>query len=143
MVSTETNYRGAAANVVETRITQLIEDRALREKMGQQGREFAEDFDVNAIAKKLAKSHKGPAHRARVNFELCFPDKTFEEREALIEKTLYTAALFFFRFSLLTLRISSKAICKSWVRSFTLCSSSCCDLYNCSKRLMFSRAWAI
>jgi lauroyl-KDO2-lipid IV(A) myristoyltransferase len=56
---------------------------------------------AKAIAKKLAKSHKGPAHRARVNFELCFPEKSFEEREALIEKTLYTSALFFFRFCLL------------------------------------------
>lgn len=61
---------------------------------------------AKTIAKKLAKSHKGPAHRARVNFELCFPEKSFEEREALIEKTLYTAALFFFRFSLLSLRSS-------------------------------------
>ncbi|MCR9940794.1 MULTISPECIES: lauroyl-Kdo(2)-lipid IV(A) myristoyltransferase [Vibrio harveyi group] len=61
---------------------------------------------AKVIAKKLAKSHKGPAHRARVNFELCFPEKSFEEREALIEKTLYTAALFFFRFSLLSLRSS-------------------------------------
>ncbi|MGR5340805.1 lauroyl-Kdo(2)-lipid IV(A) myristoyltransferase [Vibrio astriarenae] len=56
------------------------------------------------IASRLAKSHKGPAHRARVNFELCFPERSFEQREAMIEKTLYTAALFFFRFSLLSLR---------------------------------------
>lgn len=58
------------------------------------------------IAKKLAKSHRGSAHRARVNFELCFPNKSFEEREVLIEKTLYTATLFFLRFSLLSLRSS-------------------------------------
>ncbi len=59
---------------------------------------------AKTIAKKLSKSHKGPAHRARVNFELCFPEKSFQEREALIEKTLYTAAMFFFRFGLLSLR---------------------------------------
>ncbi|PFG45494.1 lauroyl-KDO2-lipid IV(A) myristoyltransferase [Vibrio sp. ES.051] len=59
---------------------------------------------AKTIAKKLSKSHKGPAHRARVNFELCFPEKPFQEREALIEKTLYTAAVFFFRFGLLSLR---------------------------------------
>lgn len=41
---------------------------------------------AKTIAKKLSKSHKGPAHRARVNFELCFPEKSFQEREALIEK---------------------------------------------------------
>ncbi|WVE30389.1 lauroyl-Kdo(2)-lipid IV(A) myristoyltransferase, partial [Vibrio natriegens] len=59
---------------------------------------------AKTVAKKLSKSRKGPAHRARVNFELCFPEKTFEEREILIEKTIYTAALFFFRFGLLSLR---------------------------------------
>lgn len=56
----------------------------------------AQKWLAKIIAKKLSKSHKGPAHRARVNFELCFPEKTFQEREALIEKTLYTAAIFFF-----------------------------------------------
>ncbi|ENM3911939.1 lauroyl-Kdo(2)-lipid IV(A) myristoyltransferase [Vibrio cholerae] len=55
------------------------------------------------IAQKMTQSHRGPAHRARVNFELCFPEKSFQEREILIEKTLYTAALFFLRFSLLSL----------------------------------------
>ncbi|OXE32981.1 lauroyl-Kdo(2)-lipid IV(A) myristoyltransferase, partial [Vibrio parahaemolyticus] len=64
----------------------------------------AQKWLAKTIAKKLSKSHKGPAHRARVNFELCFPGKTFQEREALIEKTLYTAAMFFFRFGLLSLR---------------------------------------
>ncbi|AUI85111.1 lipid A biosynthesis (KDO)2-(lauroyl)-lipid IVA acyltransferase [Vibrio azureus] len=58
------------------------------------------------IASKMVKSSKGPIHRIRVNFELCFPEKSFAEREALIEKTLYTAALFFFRFGLLSLRSS-------------------------------------
>ncbi len=62
---------------------------------------------AKVIAKKLSKSHRGPAHKARVNFELCFPEKSFQEREALIEKTFYTAALFFFRFGLLSLRSPS------------------------------------
>ncbi|MGI9832792.1 lauroyl-Kdo(2)-lipid IV(A) myristoyltransferase [Vibrio vulnificus] len=56
------------------------------------------------LSSKLAKSHTGPAHRARVNFALCFPEKSFEERELLIKKTLFTAAIFFIRFPLLTLR---------------------------------------
>ncbi|MDF2153913.1 lauroyl-Kdo(2)-lipid IV(A) myristoyltransferase [Vibrio sp. CAU 1672] len=58
------------------------------------------------IAAKMAKSHTGPAHRSRVNFELCFPEKSFAEREKLIEKTLFTATLFFLRFGLLSLRSS-------------------------------------
>jgi lauroyl-KDO2-lipid IV(A) myristoyltransferase len=61
---------------------------------------------AKTLAAKLAKSHKGPAHRARVNFELCFPEKSFEEREQMIEKTLFTAAIFFIRFGLLSLRSS-------------------------------------
>lgn len=59
---------------------------------------------ARVIAKFLRHSKKGPAHRARVNFALCFPDKSFEEREQLIEQTLYTATLFTLRFSLLSLR---------------------------------------
>ena len=62
------------------------------------------------IALKLSKSKKGPAHRARVNFELCFPNLSFQEREQLIYKTLYTASVFVFRFSLLTLKS------KSWLQ---------------------------
>ncbi|MEZ9761365.1 lauroyl-Kdo(2)-lipid IV(A) myristoyltransferase [Vibrio splendidus] len=56
------------------------------------------------LANKLSKSKKGPAHRARVNFELCFPELSFEQREQLIHKMLYTAAVFVLRFSLLSLR---------------------------------------
>lgn len=56
------------------------------------------------IALKLSPSQKGPAHRARVNFELCFPELSFIEREQLIYKTLYTASVFVLRFSLLTLK---------------------------------------
>lgn len=56
------------------------------------------------IALKLSQSQKGPAHRARVNFELCFPKLSFIEREQLIYKTLYTASVFVLRFSLLTLK---------------------------------------
>ncbi|MBW3697591.1 lauroyl-Kdo(2)-lipid IV(A) myristoyltransferase [Vibrio sp. T187] len=63
------------------------------------------------IALKLSKSKKGPAHRARVNFELCFPNLSFEDREQLIYKTLYTASVFILRFSLLTLRS------KSWLHN--------------------------
>ncbi len=64
----------------------------------------AQKWLAKAVARKLSQSRKGPAHRARVNFELCFPEKSFAEREALVEETLYTAALFFFRFALLSLR---------------------------------------
>jgi glycosyltransferase involved in cell wall biosynthesis len=35
------------------RIMQLIENKPLREKMGRQGRDFAENFDVSVIGKKL------------------------------------------------------------------------------------------
>ncbi|OCH52769.1 lauroyl-Kdo(2)-lipid IV(A) myristoyltransferase [Vibrio sp. ZF57] len=63
------------------------------------------------IALKLSKSEKGPAHRARVNFELCFPNLSFEEREQLVYKTLYTAGVFVLRFSLLTLKS------KSWLQN--------------------------
>ncbi|MGL6260685.1 lauroyl-Kdo(2)-lipid IV(A) myristoyltransferase [Vibrio sp. WXL210] len=59
---------------------------------------------ARVIAARLTKSRQGPAHRARVNFELSFPERSFADREAMIESNLYTAALFFFRFSLLTLR---------------------------------------
>ncbi|WP_390905108.1 lauroyl-Kdo(2)-lipid IV(A) myristoyltransferase [Vibrio fortis] len=67
----------------------------------------AQKWLAKTIAAKLAKSQKGPAHRSRVNFELCFPEKSFEEREALIEKTLFTASLFFIRFGLLSLKPAS------------------------------------
>ncbi|ALM72141.1 lauroyl-Kdo(2)-lipid IV(A) myristoyltransferase [Vibrio vulnificus] len=63
------------------------------------------------LSSRLAKSQTGPAHRARVNFALCFPEKSFEERELLIKKTLFTAAIFFIRFPLLTLRS------KKWLAS--------------------------
>lgn len=63
------------------------------------------------IALKLSKSGKGPAHRARVNFELCFPNLSFEDREQLVYKTLYTACVFVLRFSLLTLKS------KSWLQN--------------------------
>ncbi|WP_279391970.1 lauroyl-Kdo(2)-lipid IV(A) myristoyltransferase [Vibrio splendidus] len=65
---------------------------------------------AHIIALKLSKSQKGPAHRARVNFELCFPNLSFQEREQLIYKTLYTASVFVLRFSLLTLKS------KSWLQ---------------------------
>ncbi|MDH6027909.1 lauroyl-Kdo(2)-lipid IV(A) myristoyltransferase [Vibrio splendidus] len=67
----------------------------------------AQKWLAKTIAAKLAKSQTGPAHRSRVNFELCFPEKTFEEREALVEKTLFTASLFFIRFGLLSLKPAS------------------------------------
>ena len=62
------------------------------------------------ITNKLSKSEKGPAHRARVNFQLCFPEMSFAQREELVYKTLYTAGVFLLRFSLLTLRS------KSWLQ---------------------------
>ncbi|WP_299685887.1 lauroyl-Kdo(2)-lipid IV(A) myristoyltransferase [uncultured Vibrio sp.] len=65
---------------------------------------------AHIIASKLSKSHKGPAHRARVNFELCFPHLSFAEREQLIYKTLYTAGVFILRFSLLSIKS------KSWLQ---------------------------
>lgn len=56
------------------------------------------------IANKLSKSNKGPAHRTRVNLQLCFPEMSFEQREALVYKTLFTAGVFILRFVLLSLR---------------------------------------
>ncbi|ANU37710.1 lauroyl-Kdo(2)-lipid IV(A) myristoyltransferase [Vibrio scophthalmi] len=39
-----------------------------------------------------------------VNLGLCFPDKTDQERQALLEETLLTAAMFIFNFASLSLR---------------------------------------
>lgn len=66
---------------------------------------------ANKIALKLSKAKKGPAHRARVNFQLCFPNMSFAQREELIYNTLYTAGIFLLRFGLLSLRP------KSWLQS--------------------------
>ncbi|MFA0405749.1 lauroyl-Kdo(2)-lipid IV(A) myristoyltransferase [Vibrio sp. 10N.222.52.C12] len=59
---------------------------------------------ANFFARRLSKSQKGPAHRARVNFQLAFPEKSFAEREQLVYQTLYTAGVFILRFGLLTVR---------------------------------------
>ncbi|ODS09926.1 lauroyl-Kdo(2)-lipid IV(A) myristoyltransferase [Vibrio scophthalmi] len=65
---------------------------------------------AHTIATKLSKAKSGPAHRARVNFALCFPELSFAEREKLIYKTLYTAGIFLLRFALISLKS------KSWLQ---------------------------
>lgn len=62
-------------------------------------------------ANKLSKAKSGPAHRARVNFELCFPELSFAEREKMVYDTLFTSGVFLLRFSLLSLKS------KSWLQS--------------------------
>ena len=65
-------------------------------------------FLKRAFAKSLAKlavSVKGGAnHRARVNLELCFPEKSPQEREQWLENMYVTAIAFLLTFPLLTLR---------------------------------------
>ncbi|MFA0415187.1 lauroyl-Kdo(2)-lipid IV(A) myristoyltransferase [Vibrio renipiscarius] len=56
------------------------------------------------LAKYLTKSRKGTILNAWVNLKLCFPNKTDQEREAILYHTLVTAGVFMSGFGLLTLR---------------------------------------
>lgn len=65
------------------------------------------------IAKQAVKLKSGAAHRARVNLSLCFPEKSDEEREAILYKLYVTASMFMLTFPLLTLRN------KQWLEAHT------------------------
>ncbi len=56
------------------------------------------------VANWLVKSRKGTANTAWVNLELCFPEKTEQQRADILRETLTTAGVFLTGFSLLTLR---------------------------------------
>lgn len=56
------------------------------------------------VAKKLCKKQKGSIQKARINLSLCFPEKSEQEREAILEKCLTTAGAFLLGFPAITLR---------------------------------------
>lgn len=56
------------------------------------------------VAGWLAKQRKSTSLTAWVNLELCFPEKSEQEREDILKQTLTTAGVFLTGFSLLTLR---------------------------------------
>ncbi|MCW8333612.1 lauroyl-Kdo(2)-lipid IV(A) myristoyltransferase [Vibrio paucivorans] len=56
------------------------------------------------IASKISKKRKGPVQKARINLELCFPDKTPIERETILEECLVTAGSFLLGFPAISLR---------------------------------------
>jgi lauroyl-KDO2-lipid IV(A) myristoyltransferase len=56
------------------------------------------------IANRFYQKKTGPAHRARVNLHLCFPDKPFAEREEIIRQTFITAITFLLSFPAVSLR---------------------------------------
>ncbi len=63
------------------------------------------------IARRLIKKRKSTTLTAWVNLQLCFPDKSEQEREEILYQTLVTAGVFLSGFSLLTLRS------KNWLRN--------------------------
>ncbi|PMH45979.1 lipid A biosynthesis (KDO)2-(lauroyl)-lipid IVA acyltransferase [Vibrio sp. 10N.286.49.B3] len=69
---------------------------------------------ADKIARKLITKRKGTIHNAWVNLALCFPEKSDQEREAILHKTLVTAGTFMLRFANLTLRS------KQWLRDNTV-----------------------
>ncbi len=56
------------------------------------------------VAKKMCQKQKGSVQKARINLQLCFPKKTDQEREAILEKCLTTAGAFLLGFPAITLR---------------------------------------
>ncbi len=68
------------------------------------------------IANRFYQKKTGPAHRARVNFYLCFPEKSFAEREEMIRQTFITAITFMLSFPLVTLRDKNWLNQKSVIR---------------------------
>ena len=63
------------------------------------------------IAGRLLHKKSGALKRARVNIEQCFPEKSLQEREALLKKSFQTAAQFFIAYGELVIR--SKKHCES------------------------------
>ncbi|MFH0255771.1 lauroyl-Kdo(2)-lipid IV(A) myristoyltransferase [Vibrio rumoiensis] len=58
----------------------------------------------NKIAKILVKKKKGNIFNAWVNLNLCFPEKSEQELEALLHKTILTAGVFALGFARVSLR---------------------------------------
>ncbi|WP_165312537.1 lauroyl-Kdo(2)-lipid IV(A) myristoyltransferase [Vibrio ziniensis] len=56
------------------------------------------------VVRKLIKQRKSTTHTAWVNLEMCFPEKSEQEREEILFQTLVTAGVFLTGFSLVTLR---------------------------------------
>ncbi|MGY3568451.1 lauroyl-Kdo(2)-lipid IV(A) myristoyltransferase [Vibrio paucivorans] len=56
------------------------------------------------VAKKMAKKQRGSVQKARINLSLCFPEKSEQEREAILKKCLTTAGAFLLGFPAITLR---------------------------------------
>ncbi|RJX72388.1 lauroyl-Kdo(2)-lipid IV(A) myristoyltransferase [Vibrio sinensis] len=56
------------------------------------------------IAKKLTKRQRGPVQKARINLALCFPEKSEQERENIIEQCFITAGTFLIGFPAISLR---------------------------------------
>lgn len=56
------------------------------------------------VAKKMAKKHRGPVQKARINLSLCFPEKSEAEREQILENCLVTAGTFLLGFPAISLR---------------------------------------
>lgn len=59
---------------------------------------------VSFFARFLAKKRRGAVLNVRVNLALCFPEKSEQEREAMLLNTLITAGVFLSGFAQLTLR---------------------------------------
>ena len=56
------------------------------------------------VAQKLIKRQRGPVQKARINLALCFPEKSDQERESIIEQSLVTAGSFLLGFPAISLR---------------------------------------
>lgn len=56
------------------------------------------------VAQKLIKRQRGPVQKARINLALCFPEKSDQERESIIEQSLVTAGSFLLGFPTISLR---------------------------------------
>ncbi|MGC9460101.1 MULTISPECIES: lauroyl-Kdo(2)-lipid IV(A) myristoyltransferase [Vibrio] len=56
------------------------------------------------IARKMCKKQRGSVQKARINLALCFPEKSEQEREAILEKCLVTAGTFLLGFPAISLR---------------------------------------
>jgi lauroyl-Kdo2-lipid IVA myristoyltransferase len=65
---------------------------------------------ASKIACRLLHSKSGALKRARLNLEQCFPEKSLEEREALLRQSFETAAQFFVAYGELLVR--SKQYCE-------------------------------
>jgi lauroyl-KDO2-lipid IV(A) myristoyltransferase len=74
----------------------------------------AQIWIATKLANKLTVKRKRSIHIAWVNLALCFPEKSDQEREDLLHRTLVTAGVFMLRFANLTLRN------KEWLQKHTV-----------------------